>query len=53
MRQHRVGGVDAAEPGVAEELLEGALFEDPEPAREVQPLVDYAPRAFHGVILGG
>jgi hypothetical protein len=47
----RVGGVGAAEAGVAEQLLQPAAAEDPRTARDVHGDVDDLPRLGHGHVL--
>jgi hypothetical protein len=51
--EQRVGGVDAAEAGVAEELLDAAALEDAGPSGEVEGGVDDGERAGDDVVLAG
>src|SRR5262245_8267321 len=51
--EQRVGGVDQAEAGVAEELLHPVALEDPAAAGELERGVDDAPGAGDRDVLGG
>src|SRR4030081_391812 len=53
VRQHRVRGVNAAEPRIAEQPLEAGAPEDPEPAAEIPRAIHDSPRPLDGVVLGG
>src|SRR5205807_1039412 len=49
-REHRVGGMHAAESCVAEQAFQSRFAEDAEAARDVERQVDHLPPFFDGVM---